>query len=175
MGSGGGGGGNPALLTQNAAPMGGLPIAGKDSNIGDPYDYGKFQSFLPNPNPDGSATLARGLTPDMFQYKSPSGVPVSGGSVLPGGSGGSGGVVRNNVDPGASGGNVLPGDTSGGGGGTGGAQDQNSQLRDALTALMASGGPTANNNYLAGPVQQARNIAPSFQNFKVNDPTTMSP
>jgi hypothetical protein len=74
MGSGGGGGGgNPGLLTQNAAPMQGLPIAGKDSTIGSPYDYGKFQNFLPDIPAEGPAPSATGLKPDMFTYRSPSG------------------------------------------------------------------------------------------------------
>jgi len=75
MGSGGGGGGgNPALLMQNAAPMQGLPVAGKDSTIGSPYEYGKFQNFLPDIPAEGPAPSATGLRPDMFQYRSPSGV-----------------------------------------------------------------------------------------------------
>ena len=74
MGSDGGGGGNPQALYQNAAPMEGLPIAGKDSTIGSPYEYGKFQNFLPDIKADGPNDMATGLCPDMFMYKSPSGV-----------------------------------------------------------------------------------------------------
>ena len=75
MGSdGGGGGGNPALLMQGGTPMPGLPVAGKDSNIGDPYDYGKFQNFLPDIPAEGKAPSATGLRPDMFKYRSPSGI-----------------------------------------------------------------------------------------------------
>jgi hypothetical protein len=172
MGSGGGGGGNPALLTQNAAPMGGLPIAGKDSNIGDPFNYGKFQNFLPDVPADGSAMpLAHGLTANMFQYRSPNGTVASGGGGNTGNTlaANSGGSSSNNVDPGASGGNQLPGDPS--------VNNQgNSQLRDALTALMANGGSGANasNNYAAGPLLQAKNISPSYQNFRVGDSTTAS-
>jgi hypothetical protein len=55
--------------------MEGLPIAGKDSTIGSPFEYGKFQSFLPDLATDGGPNpMAKGLTSDMFQYKSPSGV-----------------------------------------------------------------------------------------------------
>lgn len=79
MGSGGGGGGNPQALYQNAAPMGGLPIVGKDSSaVGNPYDYGKFQNFLPDAGSDGKYPVARGLSPDMFTYKSPSGTVAPG-------------------------------------------------------------------------------------------------
>ena len=84
MGSGGGGGGgNPALLMQNADPMGGLHIAGKDSTIGSPFDYGKFQNFLPDIKADGPNDMATGLRPDMFEYKSPGGTvdPGVGGQI----------------------------------------------------------------------------------------------
>ena len=75
MGSGGGGGGDPSALQRTAAPAPGLPISGKDSTIGDPYEYGKFQSFLPDiPNDGSAAPSAHGLQNDMFMYKSPSGV-----------------------------------------------------------------------------------------------------
>lgn len=73
--SGGGGGGNPAYLYMGADnPMPGLPVAGKDSTIGSPYEYGKFQSFLPEIKAEGQNDMATGLRPEMFQYKSPSGV-----------------------------------------------------------------------------------------------------
>jgi hypothetical protein len=79
MGSDGGGGGNPQALYANAAPMQGLPIVGKDSSaVGNPYDYGKFQNFLPDAGSDGKYPVARGLTPDMFTYKSPSGAVAPG-------------------------------------------------------------------------------------------------
>lgn len=79
MGSDGGGGGNPQALYQNAAPMQGLPIVGKDSSaVGNPYDYGKFQNFLPDAGSDGKYPVARGLSPDMFTYKSPSGTVAPG-------------------------------------------------------------------------------------------------
>ena len=75
MGSGGGGGsGNPALLMQNANPMQGLPIAGQGGGVGNPLEYGKFQSFLPDIPAEGRAPSATGLRPDMFEYKSPTGV-----------------------------------------------------------------------------------------------------
>ena len=76
MGSSKGGGGNPAMLASQAAPMPGLPIAGKDSTIGNPFEYGKFQNFLPDipGEGEGPAPSATGLTKEMFLYKSPSGV-----------------------------------------------------------------------------------------------------
>ena len=47
--------------------------------VSDPFDYGKFQNFLPDIPSDGSkAPLAHGLTPDMFTYKSPGGVAQAG-------------------------------------------------------------------------------------------------
>ena len=75
MGSGGGGGGgNPQALYQNAAPMQGLPIAGSESTIGSPYEYGQFQSFLPELSTDGSPNpMATGLSRDMLQFRSPTG------------------------------------------------------------------------------------------------------
>src|SRR3954468_13109125 len=73
--SGGGGGGNPAYLYMGSGnPMPGLPVAGKDSTIGSPQEYGSFQSFLPEIKAEGQNDMATGLRPDMFQYKSPSGV-----------------------------------------------------------------------------------------------------
>ena len=53
-------------------PIPDLPIAGKDSSIGDPYDYGKFQSFLPDAKAEGPNDMATGLRPDMFNYRKPS-------------------------------------------------------------------------------------------------------
>ena len=75
MGSSGGGGGGGAgmmALMNQGKPMPGLPIAGAGANI-DPYDYGKFQSFLPEPKAEGQNDMATGLRPDMFTYRSPSG------------------------------------------------------------------------------------------------------
>jgi hypothetical protein len=74
MGSSGGGSSDPSALYRTAAPMEGLPVAGKDSNIGSPYEYGEFQSFLPEIQADGKNPMATGLTPDMLQFKSPQGV-----------------------------------------------------------------------------------------------------
>jgi hypothetical protein len=80
MGGDSGGGGNPGALYQNAAPMEGLPIAGKDSTIGSPFEYGQFQSFLPNlPSAEEQAggmraPSATGINSDMLKFKSPSGV-----------------------------------------------------------------------------------------------------
>ena len=75
MGSGGGGGSSdPSALMRTAAPMQGLPVAGKDSTIGSPYEYGQFQSFLPEIKAEGQNPMATGLRPDMFQFKSPAGV-----------------------------------------------------------------------------------------------------
>ena len=75
MGSSGGGGGGyssmMALMNQGS-PMPGLPIAGAGTNI-DPYEYGKFQNFLPEPKAEGPNDMATGLRPDMFTYRSPSG------------------------------------------------------------------------------------------------------
>jgi hypothetical protein len=61
------------LMMQAAAanPMSGLPVAGKDSTIGDPYKYGQFQNFLPEPLTEGPNPMATGLRPDMFQYRKP--------------------------------------------------------------------------------------------------------
>jgi len=73
--SGGGDGGIGALLAMQAAnPMPGLPVAGANSTIGDPYDYGKFQNFLPDIQAEGQNPSATGLRPDMFVYRSPKGV-----------------------------------------------------------------------------------------------------
>jgi hypothetical protein len=75
MGSGGGGGGgNPQALYQNAAPMKNLPIAGEGGGVGSPWEYGQFQNFLPDIKAEGQNPMATGLRPDMFKYKSPSGV-----------------------------------------------------------------------------------------------------
>ena len=65
------GGYNPAMF-QQASPIPGVPVAGsgKSSAGGDssdPYNYGKYQSFLPGPG-GGSAY---GLTDDMFKYRTP--------------------------------------------------------------------------------------------------------
>ena len=49
----------------------GLPVAGKDSTIGDPYEYGKFQNFLPDAKASGPNDMATGLRPEMFEYRKP--------------------------------------------------------------------------------------------------------
>lgn len=75
MGSGGGGGGNPGALAQSGTPMPGIPQSnGGGSNI-DPFNYGYFQSFLPEipAAGKGPAPSATGLTQEMFQYLSPQG------------------------------------------------------------------------------------------------------
>ena len=80
MGSSGGGGGNPQALMGNAAPMQGLPIAGRDSAVGSPFEYGQFQNFLPEIQAEGENPMATGLRPDMFKYRSPSGVVAESGA-----------------------------------------------------------------------------------------------
>ena len=61
------GGYNPAMFNQ-ASPMPGVPVASPGGGGGiDPYNYGKYQNFLP------VAGSAHGLTEDMFEYKSPKG------------------------------------------------------------------------------------------------------
>jgi hypothetical protein len=57
-----------------ATPMPDLPVAGKNSTIGDPYQYGKFQNFLPTIKAEGRNDNATGLRPDMFVYRGPGGV-----------------------------------------------------------------------------------------------------
>jgi hypothetical protein len=78
MGSSGGGdsSGLSALIAQRGAatPMPGLPVAGKDSTIGDPHEYGTFQNFLPDIQAEGPNPSATGLRPEMFEYKKPQGV-----------------------------------------------------------------------------------------------------
>src|SRR4029077_13186549 len=85
MGSSGGGSGNPMFLSQGGTPIPGLPIAGQGAPNDNPRNFGAFQNFLPDipPAGQGPAPLAKGLTAEMFNYKSPQGV------VAPGGGGGS--------------------------------------------------------------------------------------
>jgi hypothetical protein len=112
--------------------MGDLPIAGKDSTIGDPYQYGKFQNFLPDIKDTGPNDMATGLRPGMFDYKSPGGGAAAGGAgggndlrnVLAAVAGGAGGAGAGGA--GGAGGNPfagMGGDGSnpfaGGGGGPG--------------------------------------------------------
>jgi hypothetical protein len=64
-GSDDGGGYNPAMFNQ-ASPMPGVPVSSAGGSGGtDPYNYGKYQSFLP------VAGSAHGLTDDMFKYRTP--------------------------------------------------------------------------------------------------------
>jgi hypothetical protein len=74
-------GGGSYAGSGTATPMPNLPIAGKDAaSVPDAYNYGKFQSFLPDVKASGVNPMATGLTPDMFTYKSPSGVAASNNS-----------------------------------------------------------------------------------------------
>jgi hypothetical protein len=84
MGSSGGGGGGgyyPGMFG-SATPMPGLPVAGAGSTIGDPYEYGKFQNFLPDIKAEGQNDMATGLRPSMFNYTKPN----PGGGTLAGNS-----------------------------------------------------------------------------------------
>lgn len=75
MGSSGGGdsGAGMMALMQQGTPMPGLPIAGQGPSV-NPFEYGKFQNFLPDIQAEGENPMATGLRPDMFKYRSPSGV-----------------------------------------------------------------------------------------------------
>jgi hypothetical protein len=87
-------GGIGALLAMQAAqPMPGLPVAGKDSATGDPYEYGQFQNFLPDVKATGQNDVATGLRPDMFAYRKPNpgggaGNTLGGGAAAPAAGGG---------------------------------------------------------------------------------------
>src|SRR6187399_1568279 len=72
-GDDGGAGWQAVLASQPATPMPGLPVAGKDNVVGDPYKYGKFQQFLPDDliHETGRNDNATGLRPDMFRYRGP--------------------------------------------------------------------------------------------------------
>jgi hypothetical protein len=74
MGSSGGGdsGYYPGMFG-NAEPMPGLPVAGQGSGV-NAQEYGQFQSFLPEIQAEGQNPMATGLRPDMFKYRSPTGV-----------------------------------------------------------------------------------------------------
>jgi len=98
-----------------ASPMPGLPVAGKDNVVGDPYQYGKFQNFLPDIKAEGRNDSATGLRPDMFTYRGPNGVTA----------------------PGPGGGPAAPA-AAGGGGDTAGLTSQIQGLRDQLAMLQAS-------------------------------------
>ena len=89
MGSSGGSA-NPAYLSQGGVPMPGLPIAGQGAPNDNPRNFGQFQEFLPQiapagtsgnqilPAGQGPAPSARGLTSEMFQYRSPQGAMAPG-------------------------------------------------------------------------------------------------
>ena len=87
--SDGGGGGNPGLLSQFAGKLGNLPVAGEEGTARDPYDYGKYQSFLPNISAEGPNPMATGLRPSMFEYRSPKEI-LAGNGTEGGGEGGGG-------------------------------------------------------------------------------------
>jgi hypothetical protein len=72
-----------ALLTTHGAatPMPNLPIAGSGSSVGDPFKYGKFQSFLPDIKPSGPNPSATGLRPEMFEYRAPGTAPAAGDQI----------------------------------------------------------------------------------------------
>jgi hypothetical protein len=135
--SGGGGSSDPSALYKTAAPMGDLPIAGKDSTIGNPFEYGQFQSFLPEIKAEGQNDMATGLRPDMFKYRSPTGVAAENGA---GGDSGSGGADAMR--------NVLAALTSGAAGG--GAGGDNPMMGGGGNPMMG-GGPGLNPNRIGGP------------------------
>lgn len=110
--SGGGGGGYFPGMGGAASPIPDLPVAGKDSTIGDPYDYGKFQNFLPDIETDtlnpsttdhpliqnsGVNPSATGLRPYMFDYKSPRSNVTQGPATGGGGGGGGGGASSSDI------------------------------------------------------------------------------
>lgn len=73
----GGSGGDAPYVPPNATPIAGVPIAGQGGTGGggsnvNPYDYGMYQSFLPDIPAEGMAPSAGGLTSDMFRYEAPS-------------------------------------------------------------------------------------------------------
>ena len=66
------------------APAPGLPVAGAAGGAAaDPYSYGKFQNFLPEVTGEGPNPMAKGLTPDMFDYKPPGAGGGGAGMTLP--------------------------------------------------------------------------------------------
>jgi len=126
--SGGDDGGLSSLLAMQAAqPMPGLPVAGKDSTIGDPYEYGKFQNFLPDIKAEGRNDNATGLRPEMFAYQKP----------VPGG--GAGNTLRDTLAQTVASG----GASSGGGGGPPAAPPATSpNLVPAGTSMFGRGPPS---------------------------------
>jgi len=67
------------IMTTAGPQIPNLPVAGADSTIGSPFEYGKFQNFLPDAKASGPNDMATGLRPEMFQYRSPSGVVAESG------------------------------------------------------------------------------------------------
>jgi len=119
MGSSGGGGGG-YMVSPVGPPMPGLPVAGADSTIGSPFEYGKFQNFLPDIKSEGPNDVATGLRPDMFTYRSPSGVVAQGG-------GGGGNMAQN----------AAQGDVG----------NQIQELRNQLAQLQSGGGTPGYSTY----------------------------
>jgi len=134
MGSSGGGGGYNPLAFGAASPMPGLPIAGANSTIGDPYEYGKFQNFLPDIKAEGRNDMATGLRPEMFNYTKPN----PGGGVLPGNTLSSANDIQGLRDQLA----ALQSQVNSGGGSGGG----NGQFGAARSGSGGSGGWSVDNN-----------------------------
>lgn len=82
MGSSSGGGGGGYMMSQVGPPMPGLPVAGSPEATIDPQNYGKYQSFLPEPLADGQNPMATGLRPEMLQYLSPKDTAARGSGAL---------------------------------------------------------------------------------------------
>jgi hypothetical protein len=96
---------DPRFLSQGGVPIPNLPIAGQGAPNDNPRNFGAFQEFLPEISPQGRsgyqilpagqgpAPSARGLTAEMFQYRSPQGVvaPSGGGAAAAAAGGGAGG------------------------------------------------------------------------------------
>ena len=115
--SDGGGGGGQYMMSQVGPPMPGLPIAGSpEANI-DPTNYGKYQSFLPEPLAEGTNPMATGLRPDMLKFRTPKEIAAGGAGATAGGAAGG--------DSASTGGDVA---------------DQIQQLRTELAKLQAGGG-----------------------------------
>jgi hypothetical protein len=127
--SGDDGGGYFPGMAGAASPMPGLPVAGANSVVGDPYKYGKFQQFLPDDliHETGRNDNATGLRPDMFRYRGP------------------GGEVDGGAGPGA----VAAGAGAGAGGGDLSGQIQG--LRDQLAQLQASSQASQQANNVTWP------------------------
>jgi hypothetical protein len=154
--SGGGGGGNPMALMGQNTPMPGLPIAGKDSSIGDPYEYGKFQNFLPDIKAEGMNDMATGLRPDMFNYNKPG---ANGGTGADAG-GGAGDQLRDALAA------VVAGGGGGGGfsGGAGMFGNAANGLKppEGAQQLPEPPGGWASGNVPGWPIPPRRPDAPGF-------------